>query len=459
MAKKTLAEQVKDLEATRQAKAARMDEIMETPLAEGRSTDTAEGEEFDTLQGELKQIDADIARLRTLEAMNLAAATAVVAEQSATVQRSGISVHVKSADAAEAFAGQNFTRKVIAKAVGLFQQRSPISVAVERWGKSNPSLIQIIKANEVAGGGTESGEWGAELVAMDGRYTGDFIEYLYGLTAYDRLGLRVVPANVTIKGQDGPGTAYWIGQSKAIKATAVDFSTVNLTPLKVAALSVLSNELIADSSPAAEMLVRDALAQAAAKRIDQTFFSTTAAVSNVSPAGMAVGVSAISSSGTDAAALRNDIKALFAPFQTAMNSGGLTLVMNPAMATGISFMVNALGQAEFPGTNINGGSLLGFSIVVGDNVPATWLVMLKASDIYRIGDDGLQTAVSRDAMIEQSTAPTGATDTPTAASQAITSMFQEDSTAIRVIRRINFAKRRAHAFQYISDADYGAVSS
>jgi hypothetical protein len=38
-------------------------------------------------------------------------------------------------------------------------------------------------------------------------------------------------------------------------------------------------------------------------------------------------------------------------------------------------------------------------------------------------------------------------------------MFQEDSTAIRVIRRINFAKRRAHAFQYISDADYGAATS
>ena len=460
MAKKTIAEQIKDLEATRAAKSAKMEAVMEAPIAEGRSTDTAEGEEFDTLTAEVKQIDSDLARLRTMEAMNVAAARAVATiEGAAPVQRSGISVHVKSPDAAEKFAGQNFTRKVIAKAVGLVQGRSPLAVAIERWGKTNPTLIAIMKANEVPGGGTEAADWGHELVAMDGRYTGDFIEFLYGITAYDKLGLRVVPANVTVKGQDGGGLAYWVGQSKAIPVTAVDFMSVNLTALKVAALSVLSNELIADSSPSAEMLVRDALAQAAAKKIDQTFFSTEAAVANVSPAGMANGVPAISSSGTDAAALRNDIKALLAPFAAALNTGGLTLVMNPSMAVGMSFMVNALGQPEFPGTNPEGGSLLGFNIVTGNNVPATWLVMLKASDIYRIGDEGLQTAVSRDAMIEMSSVPTGATDVPTAATAVPTSMFQEDSTAIRVIRRINFAKRRAHAFQYIDDADYGAVSS
>jgi hypothetical protein len=437
-----------------------MEEVMQASIAEGRSTDTAEAEEFDTLTAETKQIDGDLVRLRQLEAINIAAAKAAAAiETAASNPRAGISVHMKSADAAEAFAGQAFTRKVIAKAIGFVQGRSPFAVATERWGKSNPTLVAVMKAHEVAGGGTETGEWGAELVAMDGRYTGDFIEYLYGMTAYDKLGLRVVPANVTIKGQDGPGTAYWIGQSKAIKTTALDFSTVNLTPLKVAALSVLSNELIADSSPSAEMLVRDALAQASSKRIDQTFFSTTAASTNVSPAGMAVGATPISSSGTDAAGLRADLMALFAPFQAAYNSGGLTLVMNPSLAVAISFMTNALGQPEFPGMTAGGGSLQGFSVVVGDNVPATWLVMLKASDIYRIGDSGLQVAVSRDAMIEQSTAPTGATDTPVAASQYITSMFQEDSTAIRVIRRINFAKRRSHAFQYVDDADYGAVAS
>ena len=47
----------------------------------------------------------------------------------------------------------------------------------------------------------------------------------------------------------------------------MDFSTVSLTPQKVAAIAVVSNELLRDSSPSAEMLVRDALAEASAQKV------------------------------------------------------------------------------------------------------------------------------------------------------------------------------------------------
>ena len=45
--------------------------------------------------------------------------------------------------------------------------------------KNSIDIVAFIKANEVAGGGTGSGEWGAELVAMDGRYTGDERDALF----------------------------------------------------------------------------------------------------------------------------------------------------------------------------------------------------------------------------------------------------------------------------------------
>src|SRR6185369_10152396 len=118
-----------------------------------------------------------------------------------------------------------------------------------------------------------------------------------------------------------------------------------------------------------------------------------------------------------------------------------------------------LGQPEFPGFNGAGSNLLGDPVAVGDNVGTGDLIMLKPSDIYRIGDLGVQVSISKDAMIEQSTAPTGATDTPVAASQAFTSMFQADSTAIKVVRPINFAKRRSSAVAYIGNADYGSSDS
>ena len=138
--------------------------------------------------------------------------------------------------------------------------------------------LEAQQIRAVAGHGAGSGEAGAELVQADARFTGDFISYLYAQTVYNRLGLREVPANVTIKGQDGAATGYWVGESKGIPASKADFSTVSLTPLKVAALAVASMELLRDSTPAAEQLIRDALVAAAAQRIDATFVSATAAV-------------------------------------------------------------------------------------------------------------------------------------------------------------------------------------
>lgn len=459
---KNVTDQIKDLENTRAAKAARMQEVMQKSLDEGRSSEADEAEEFDNLANEIKTLDEDLVRLRTLEKFTAQRATPVAGtdSKSASASRSsGPTIIVASKDAEEKFKGQNYTRMVIAKALARMDADGPRAsvIAQQRWGKSNPTLVAIMKANEVAGGGSGSGEWGAELVQADGRYTGDFIDFLYAATVFDKLPLRQVPANVTIKGQDGAATGYWVGQSKAIPATAVDFSAVSLTPLKVAALAVISNELLRDSSPAAEQLVRDALVEASAQRVDSTFLSATAASAGVSPAGLLNGVTGITSAGVDGTGLRADIKALYAAFIAAKNAGGLMLVTNPSLAKSISLMTNALGQTEFPGLGTTGGTLLGDTVVTGDNVGANQLILLKPSDIWRIGDMGVEVSISRDAMIEQSTVPTGATDTPVAASATMTSMFQEESTAIKVVRPINFAKRRGSAVQYISDADYGAV--
>jgi HK97 family phage prohead protease len=458
---KTITEQIAALVAARAEKSARMQAIMQKSMDEGRSTDAAEAEEFDTLEGEIKTADQDLARLRTLEKLAAEKAVAVkgASQEEGTASRGGATILVRKSDADEKFKGQNYVRMVIAKAMARLEDTTPASIAMARWAKSNPTLVAIIKANEVPGGGSGSGEWGHELVTANNQYTGDFIEYLYSQTVFDKLPLRSVPANVLIKGQDGAATGYWVGESKPIPATTVDFMDVTLTPLKVAALAVISNELIRDSSPDAEMLVRDALVNASAQRVDTTFLSTAAAVSGVSPAGILNGVTAIHSAGPDGDGLRADIKALYAAFITAKNATGLELVTNPALAKSIQLMTNTLGLTEFPGINATGGTLLGDTVVTGDNVNPNWMMLLKPSDIYRIGDLGVQVSVSREAMIEQSSAPTGATDTPVAASQMMTSMFQSESTAIKVVRPISFGKRRASAVQYIDDADYGAVGS
>jgi hypothetical protein len=358
------------------------------------------------------------------------------------------------------FKGQNFTRMVIARALALasnFEVPAHL-IAKHRWG-DDAGLRAGAAARRGRRWRHRLGRMGRGAGAGQWRYRGDFIEFLYAQTVYDKLPLREVPANVIIKGQDGQGTGYWVGESKGIPATALDFSAVTLTPLKAAALTVISNDLIRYSDPSAEQLVRDGLVNASAQRIDTTFLSATAASAGVSPAGVLNGVSGLLADGEDAESLNRDIGRLYAPFITAKNSGGLWWVMNKGLAKAISLMKNPFSQSLYPGLTQEGGTFEGDPVATGDNVGVASLILLKPSDIYRIGDTGFEIAISKEATIEQSTAPTGATDTPVAQSDYPTNMFQEDSTAFRVIRHINFAKRRTGVVQYVSDASYHGQST
>ncbi len=449
-----IAEQISAFEAKRATLVAANSGIMEKAAGEGATLDAEQSETFDGNEADIAAIDKHLDRLRKMEQASATTATPVHGKNAADAagSRTGTTIIVKG-DANEAFEGQNYTRMVIAKTLARLDGISAEGIANQRWGKSNPQLVQVIKA-AVAGGGTESGEWGAELAQADTRYTGDFIDFLYAQTIFDNLPLREVPANVHIKGQDGAATAYWVGQSKSIPVTKADFSDVTLSRLKVAAIAVISKELLQDSSPSAELLVRDALVNASAQRVDQTFLSNAAAVANVSPAGILNGLTAGTSAGNDIADVITDVKALYAPFIAANNATGLQFVTTETLAKSLGLMQNALGAWAFPGLGASGGTLLGDPIKAGGNVGAGDLILLKPSDIYKIGDRGVEVSLSTEAAIEMDSAPAGASDTPTA-NGSVVSMFQTESVAIKVVRPLNYAKRRASAVAYIGDADYG----
>ena len=456
---KTMQEQVAELRDTLATKRARMKEIDEVVTKDGLT---------DEATAEISELRKEIGELSTMVAMKegqIADSETAVAPATKAASTRGPSILVKKADPDEKFQGQAYTRKILAKALAFLESKDagfavrPSEVAARLWGKSHPQLVSVLKANEVAGGGTGSGEWGAELVAVDGRYMGDFITYLYSKTVFDRLPLREVPARVTIKGQDGVATGYWVGESKAIKVSTGDFSSVNTTPYKVGAITQFSKELLEDSSPAVEMLMRDALEEALRQRIDSTFLSTSNVSAGVSPAGILYNLSIGASNGPDAQSARTDYRTLIANFITAKNLDGLYWVTTPTLGVGLGSMVNALGQPEFPSVNASGGTYMGYPMITGDNVGSGDFILLKPSDIWKIGDMGIQVQVSDTAMLESSSAPSGAADVPTAADQALTSMFQTDSVAIKVTRRISFGLRRSTAVAYIGDAAYGAEAS
>ena len=456
----TIAEQIAAWKSKRAAKVVAMTALTTTAETDPAGARVLTQQELEAFQGherECQAIDAQLSVLSTLEARSAEQAVAVQAAPNTPAAQRGPTILVRHQDADDAFPGQAFTRKVIAMAAGRVLGTSPVNVARQRWGKTNPKLVEVIHANEVPAMGSDA-EYGTELVTADSRFTGDFITFLYGRTIYDRLNLRVVPANVTIKGQDTASQSYWVGERAAIPLTVAGFMDVSLTAKKQATIAVLSNELLRDSSPAAELLVRDSLVQSAAQLRDGTFLGS-AAVTSARPAGIFNGVTALGSNGLTADNIRQDLQELLAPFiQNKAGIEGLTWLMNPLLALAVSMMTNSLSSArEFPGVSLNGGTLEGLPLLTGDNVPTDVIALISPQEIWRIGERGIEVSLSRDASLEMSSAPTGDSGVPTGAS--LVSMFQTESTAIKLVQPINFQKRRTFAAQWMTDAHYGETGT
>ena len=193
---------------------------------------------------------------------------------------------------------------------------------------------------------------------------------------------------------------------------------------KIAAISVVTEELLRYSSPSAEALVRDGLVGALTTLMDTDFINPAKTISaGVSPAGVLQGVAAVASSGTDADAVRTDLAAILKKFEDLnISTEGLVFVTTPSVATNISLMMNGLGQAEFPGMMpaSNGVQRLlrwpvitsNFITGVNTGSPLTShpiLAAISAPDIWLADDGGFSIDVSREASLEMLTNPTNAT--------------------------------------------------
>jgi len=463
------AEQIKSFKDTMVQKSARQKELMEA--AEGRTLDEAESEEFDTITDELKAAEVHIKRLEVMEKANVEKAAPV---QDVTKSRDRAPLVAKNTEKLEP--GILFARYAMCK---MASQNNP-AMAVEIAKSQYPQHEGMVKTLEleargqkmqglmkatVEAGTTLDTTWAAPLVQYQ-NFAGDFVEYLRPRTILGQFGtngipsLNRIPFNVRIAGQTSGGQAYWVGEGAPKPLTAFDFNDTELRWNKIATIAVLTNELIRFSDPSAERLVRDGLAAAVIERADIDFVDPAkAAVANVSPASITNGIVGITSSGNTADDIRADIAALWAPFIAARNAPrNAVYLMDSTTALALSMMLNPLGQTEFPGVTMNGGTFMGVPVIVSDYLPVDsgggMVILLNASDIW-LADDGQVTIdASREASLQMLDNPTNnsATGTPT----TMVSMFQTNSTAFLAERFINWQRRRASAVAWLDNVNWGS---
>ncbi|MGU2118665.1 phage major capsid protein [Pseudomonas aeruginosa] len=470
---KTTAEQIAEFEATRVTKAAEMEAIMAKAAEAGETLDAEQSEQFDTLQAEIAAIDKHIGRLKQMQKAQAANAKPVTeeagAQRMANVKALDFKeVQVRAKNTQKLEPGIAFARAAKCLALGHLEHRDAIGIAKSLYDGQDSIIAatqRLVTKAAVAAATTSDATWAGPLVGDETSVFADFVEYLRPQTILGRFGtngipsLRRVPFRVPLIGQTSGGDGYWVGEGQAKPLTKFDFERKTLEPLKVANIAVATMEVIRDSSPSADVIIRDQLAAALRERLDIDFIDPAkAAVAGVSPASILNGVAGIPSSGNTADDVRADIRALFNAFIAANNAPTSGVWLMPATtALALSLMQNPLGQAEFPGISMTGGTLFGLPVIVSEYIPTASagavVALVNASDIYLGDEGGVDLSMSTEASLQMDNAP----DNPTTASTVLVSLWQRNLVGFRAERAINWARRRASAVAYLTGVNWGAA--
>ncbi|HCT7937111.1 phage major capsid protein [Pseudomonas aeruginosa] len=470
---KTTAEQIAEFEATRVTKAAEMEAIMTKAAEAGETLDAEQSEQFDTLEAEIAAIDKHIGRLKQMQKAQAANAKPITEEAGAqrmanvkTLDFKEVQVRAKNTQKLEP--GIAFARAAKCLALGHLEHRDAIGIAKSLYDGQDSIIAatqRLVTKAAVAAATTSDATWAGPLVGDETSVFADFVEYLRPQTILGRFGtngipsLRRVPFRVPLIGQTSGGDGYWVGEGQAKPLTKFDFERKTLEPLKVANIAVATMEVIRDSSQSADVIIRDQLAAALRERLDIDFIDPAkAAVAGVSPASILNGVAGIPSSGNTADDVRADIRALFNAFIAANNAPTSGVWLMPATtALALSLMQNPLGQAEFPGISMTGGTLFGLPVIVSEYIPTASagavVALVNASDIYLGDEGGVDLSMSTEASLQMDNAP----DNPTTASTVLVSLWQRNLVGFRAERAINWARRRASAVAYLTGVNWGAA--
>jgi HK97 family phage prohead protease len=458
-----ISEKIARFEEKRAANTARIAAIHEET---DESLNDQQLDEIKTLEAEIATIDRDLPSLKRVEAD--LAKNAKPAPRTVDIGHNGgpplaptPGVSVKAPEKLEP--GIQFTRLVKVKMAGRLAGEPPLVMAQRMYGRDSETAAIITKANEVVAGTTLSGNWAYDLVSQEGAALATFLEYLRPQTILGKFGTGGIPSLTRIDFytpyviETGAGAAYWVGEGKPKPLTAFDYDRSTLTPLKIANIAVLTEENIRYSTPNSDMIVRNALVKAIVAGIDVAFVDpSNNGSANVKPASVTYGADTWASvATTDADAIRTEIRGVFQTFINANNppmSG--VWIMSATNALALGMMTNTLGQPEFPGLGMTGGTLQGLPVIVSQHIGDV-VALVNASDIFLGDEGGVAVDMSREASIEMRSTGLGMDATAGTATAASVSMFQTNSVALRAERTISWKRARNSAVAYLSSVTWG----
>ncbi|MGB4925668.1 MAG: phage major capsid protein [Giesbergeria sp.] len=246
------------LHEIRQKKAAKVAEartLLTTAETEKRSLNTAEQTAFDAIKDEITGLEGHEARAQFVED----------AERRTTGEpvdkaRAALEARVSVIDAINA----QIENRAITGALAEFNAEQKRQ-GVQARGVLVPQSI----FNETRAAQTTT--TAAGIVPDDFR-ADQFVGLLRNSMVVQSLGARVLPnlrGDVTIPRQATTSTAQWLAEGDALTDSGITFDSISLKPRHVGAITELSRQLLQQSNPSIEALVRDDFIQVVSLAVDK----------------------------------------------------------------------------------------------------------------------------------------------------------------------------------------------
>lgn len=275
------------------------------------------------------------------------------------------------------------------------------------------SLFPLITKAATSAGTTSDSTWGGPLAQPSARAFLGLVERKSPLGAIEPIS---VSGQVTGTLQVTGGSATSAGEQTSKPVSALSFSSAPLRPLKLISQVVVSEELAELSVPDALNILQRSLVSVTAGAEATKLFSTDAAVSGVSPAGLLAGVTPITSSSDFATDVGQALAGL-----SGGEPGRPVLVVSFQTAVRLMTMLRDLRE-------------LGVKIVIS---------AAAGSKIIGVDADGLLVStggveiVSGQPDLQMNDSP----DSPPTAATVLISTWQRDLVALKVERWINWTAR------------------
>lgn len=270
----------------------------------------------------------------------------------------------------------------------------------------------------------------------------DYIELLYAAAPFLAAGPRRVPVpsgNLTVPKVTAGATATWGGESSNIGKSEQTFGQRRLDLKKLSVLTPISNELLRDSSPALDMIVRDDLANNAAVVIDAALLRGNG--SAYSPRGVYSQVASANKFNANGTANVANVTFDLNKAMRLIEDAKVRFVrpawfISPTVKYGLMAARDANGALVWA-PEMATGKLYGIPFFVTQNIPSNLGGSTDESEVYlvemshvMVGDDpmGVQVQMSDGAAYHDGS--------------AVVAGFSRDESVVRLIQRIDMILRQ-----------------